>query len=85
MTNKSKTAKPKTRKAPVRKRGLTLKQAAAVGFEPWERLDKEGEFGSCLSLEGGVNNPHLGRVLINTGHWPNVRSWGEPEMPGWWK
>ena len=25
----------------------------------------------------------LGRVLINTDHWPNARSWGEPEMPGW--
>jgi len=22
-----------------------------------------------------------GRVLINGGHWPNVRSWGEPDTP----
>jgi len=29
-----------------------------------------------LPARGGV----LGRVLINAGHWPNVRSWGEAEV-----
>ena len=51
-----------------------------------ERADQE-----VTSIRRQLENALLGivrrdpaqRALINVRHWPNVRSWGNPDMPGW--
>jgi hypothetical protein len=67
---RSKPITPKHEPPPPLKEGLFVREAELQFFSDFEDF-------------ANVINSWLGRVLINTGLCPNVRSWGEPEMPGW--